>query len=102
MYRYKQLVKADDLRPDAVMEQVFETLNTLLIRSVHSSKRALHIRTFKVVPLAPEAGVLEWVSNTTPIGIYLIGDRKHKGAHARFHPKDWSSSVVSSKLMVLK
>jgi ataxia telangiectasia mutated family protein len=60
-----QLVKAkDDLRQDAVMEQVFAMVNSLL-RECSSSRatwrRQLTVRTYKVVPLSPSAGLLEWV-----------------------------------------
>ena len=46
-----QLLKGkDDLRQDAVMQQVFGLMNDLLLKADKRSK--LHIRTFKVVPLS--------------------------------------------------
>ncbi|KAI3737705.1 hypothetical protein L2E82_27715 [Cichorium intybus] len=36
-------------------------------------KRRLVIRTYKVVPFTPSAGVLEWVNGTLPLGEYLTG-----------------------------
>jgi hypothetical protein len=38
----------DDLRQDAVMQQVFEMVNTLLQKNVETRKRNLKIRTYKV------------------------------------------------------
>jgi hypothetical protein len=91
---YKQLIKADDMRPDAVMEQVFEMVNTLFSSNPATRGRKLSMRTFKVVPLAPNAGVLQWVDNTTPLGSYLVGPgRKHYklSAHYRYHPNEKTS-----------
>ena len=38
----------DDLRQDAVMQQVFEMVNDLLQRDTESSRRHLKVRTYKV------------------------------------------------------
>ena len=85
----KQLVKGkDDLRQDAVMQQVFTLVNVLLRRDVAARKRALHMRAYRVVPLAPTAGVLQWVDNTMPVSSWLV-----KG-HERHRPSstgDWSN-----------
>jgi serine-protein kinase ATM len=71
---YTQLIKGkDDLRQDAVMEQVFQMVNTLLQQNPNTRKRRLAIKTYKVVPLSPNAGLLEWVDHTLPIGQYLTG-----------------------------
>ena len=84
---YPQLVKGkDDLRQDAVMQQLFHTINVLLKSDSESSQSNLRIRTYNVIPLSPSAGVLEWVSNTQPVGEYLIP--VPNGAHARYRPQD--------------
>ena len=76
----KQLVKGkDDLRQDAVMQQVFTLVNVLLRRDVAARKRALHMRAYRVVPLAPTAGVLQWVDNTMPVSSWLVkGHERHR------------------------
>lgn len=54
-----QLVKGkDDLRQDAVMEQVFGLLNQLLRQNPETLKRKLRVKTYKVVPLSQRSGVL--------------------------------------------
>lgn len=63
----------DDLRQDGVMQQIFSLLNILLSENEHCRRRKLKIRTYKVIPLTPAAGLLEWVENTIPIGEYLVG-----------------------------
>ncbi|GMF57537.1 unnamed protein product [Phytophthora fragariaefolia] len=89
--RYKQLVKGqDDTRQDLVIEQVFETMNHFLIEEKATRKRNLRLRTYRVVPLSPIAGVLEWVQNTTPWGSYLVSrTSKRLSAHERYHPHEW-------------
>ncbi|BGP41354.1 Serine/threonine-protein kinase tel1 [Rhodotorula kratochvilovae] len=72
--RYKQLLKGDDdIRQDAVMEQAFELVNTLLARDEGGRRRKLKIRTYKVVPLQNSNGLIEFVANTAPLGNFLQG-----------------------------
>lgn len=62
---------------------------------------AKRIRTYTVVPLSPEVGVLEWVQNTIPIGNYLTDKSKSKlGAHSRFRPQDWPHTECRMKMKV--
>lgn len=82
-----QLLKGkDDLRQDAVMQQVFCMLNNLLKREPTAVERKLIIRTYKVVPLSTRSGLLEWCENTVPIGIYLTEARK------KYRPTEYSVS----------
>ncbi|XP_059644264.1 serine/threonine-protein kinase ATM [Cornus florida] len=89
--KYRQLAKSgnDDLRQDAVMEQFFSLVNTFLQNHRDTWKRKLGIRTYKVVPFTPSAGVLEWVNGTLPLGEYLIGSMRNGGAHGRYGIGDW-------------
>ena len=86
-----QLVKGrDDLRQDAVMQQVFALVNQLLIQNSETKLRQLRIRCYKVIPLSQKCGLLEWCEGTMPLGEYLIGSSGgSRGAHARFRPQDW-------------
>ncbi|KAJ8476072.1 hypothetical protein OPV22_019799 [Ensete ventricosum] len=89
---YRQLAKSgnDDLRQDAVMEQFFGLVNNFLQNHRDTWKRRLRIRTYKVVPFTPSAGVLEWVDRTIPLGEYLLGSARNGGAHGRYGVGDWS------------
>ena len=70
--RHRQLLKGgDDIRQDAVMEQAFVLINSLLARDELSRRRHLRIRTYKVVPLQNRNGLIEFVSDTKPIGDVL-------------------------------
>jgi phosphatidylinositol kinase/protein kinase (PI-3 family) len=53
----------DDMRQDAVMQQVFRAVNNWLRRDFESSRRNLCIRTYKCVPLESQAGFLFIISS---------------------------------------
>uniref|UniRef100_A0A3B4ARZ4 non-specific serine/threonine protein kinase n=1 Tax=Periophthalmus magnuspinnatus TaxID=409849 RepID=A0A3B4ARZ4_9GOBI len=94
----RQLVKGqDDLRQDAVMQQVFSMCSMLLQRNTDTRKRKLNIRRYKVVPFSQRSGVLEWCSGTVPIGDFLADP--NKGAHKRFRPQDWTSLACRKKMI---
>ncbi|KAL4957717.1 hypothetical protein BDW69DRAFT_180363 [Aspergillus filifer] len=82
--RYKQLFKGgnDDLRQDAIMEQVFEQVSSLLKEHQATRQRNLGIRAYKVLPLTSNAGIIEFVPNTIPLNEYLMP------AHQKYYPKD--------------
>ncbi|KAI1074455.1 hypothetical protein F5B20DRAFT_563328 [Whalleya microplaca] len=82
--RFKQLVKGgnDDLRQDAIMEQVFAAVSSVLKLHRATQQRNLGIRTYKVLPLTAASGLIEFVSNTIPLHEYLMP------AHEQYHPKD--------------
>ncbi|XP_048753406.2 serine-protein kinase ATM-like isoform X2 [Ostrea edulis] len=96
----RQLVKGrDDLRQDAIMQQVFEMLNTLLHKNPETRKRNLTVRQYKVIPLSQCSGVLEWCEGTLPLGMYLIGDKdESKGAHKRFRSHDTGARASRDKM----
>ena len=94
---FKQLVKGeDDLRQDAIMQQVFGTVNDLLRREGSNendfirnsmenalssgSSRRLRLVTYGITPLSPASGVLEWVDNTMAFGDFLIDRGRKVGA----------------------
>jgi hypothetical protein len=82
---HRQLLKpADDLRQDAVMEQLFELVNELLHKNRETRARDLRIRTYNVVPLTPGVGLVEWVENTSSLADCLT--HSTLGAHTRYFP----------------
>ncbi|KAL2851506.1 hypothetical protein BJY01DRAFT_117027 [Aspergillus pseudoustus] len=88
--RYKQLFKGgnDDLRQDAIMEQVFEQVSSLLKDHQVTRQRNLGIRAYKVLPLTSNAGIIEFVPHTIPLNDYLMP------AHQRYYPKDMKPSAA--------
>ena len=104
--RFKQLVKGgDDIRQDAIMEQVFGTVNDLLRHEgaggnnvikqslgghhIPCSSRHLRLITYGITPLTPSCGVLEWVNDTMCFGEYVEDKRGSLGAHSRYNPGEW-------------
>ncbi|KAJ3557512.1 hypothetical protein NP233_g11720 [Leucocoprinus birnbaumii] len=88
--RYRQLFKGgknDDLRQDAVMEQVFDVVNAVLCRDRQTKRRELRVRGYKVIPLDSQSGLIEFVANTTPLKDWL------GPAHSRIRPKDLSKVI---------
>eukprot|EP00978_Attheya_sp_CCMP212_P021525 scaffold62915_cov55-Attheya_sp.AAC.3 len=114
--RFKQLVKGeDDIRQDAIMEQVFTYVNNLLRQVPHhksattqgvDSRRnsrvmpKLKVVTYNIIPLSPASGVLEWVDSTVPFGDYLLDKGRSRdkktgsiGAHSKYYPGEWGNSL---------
>ncbi|KAF9565841.1 hypothetical protein CPC08DRAFT_815090 [Agrocybe pediades] len=82
---HRQLFKGegnDDLRQDAVMAQVFDLVNNILKSDRETRRRELRVRDYKVIPLASQAGMLEFVDNTIPMRNWL------GKAHQMYRPKD--------------
>lgn len=103
--KYALIVKGnDDLHQDAVMQQVFFTINTILKRDQQAREKRLSIRTYKVVPFSAKSGIIEFCSNTKPIGAVI--EQYHKKyrpfamslADARQKLKDLVTSSVDEKL----
>ncbi|XP_026850238.1 serine/threonine-protein kinase ATM [Drosophila persimilis] len=87
-----QLIKGkDDLRQDAVMQQVFGIVNQLLKQDSEFIDRKLQLRTYTVTPLSMRSGILEWCPNSMPVAEYLVGQDSKSGAHIKYHPNDWKN-----------
>ncbi|CAO2655342.1 Nn.00g104060.m01.CDS01 [Neocucurbitaria sp. VM-36] len=82
---YKQLFKSgnDDLRQDAIMEQVFDQVSRLLKNHTATRIRNLGIRTYKVLPLSTRSGLMEFVQNTIPLHLWVMP------AHEKYYPNDY-------------
>lgn len=95
-----QLLKGrDDMRQDAIMQQIFGVVNQLLALNNDMKMKQAAIRTYRVVPFSCRSGILEWCSNTTPIGMYLVGRKNEPGAHVRLRPNDWTPEQAIRVIM---
>ena len=100
---YKQLVKGamDDLRQDAVIEQFFSLCNSLFLSDLTTNKADTSVRTYKVVPISPTAGVVQWVEQTLPMGEWLISrSAPQNGGHVRYRPQDLTYTEAREHLSV--
>jgi len=91
---YRQLLKGgtDDLRQDAIMEQVFEQVSHLLRSHTATRQRELKIRTYKVLPLSAQSGIIEFVQDTIALHDYLMP------AHELYYPKDHRASLCRKRI----
>ncbi|KAF2486338.1 TOR2 phosphatidylinositol 3 and 4-kinase [Neohortaea acidophila] len=93
---YVQLFKGppgkDDLRQDAIMEQVFGEVSKMLQNHKTTRQRNLHVRTYKVIPLSSQTGIIEFVPNSISLSDYLVP------AHERYHPQDYKLSTARQKI----
>ncbi|KAI8326465.1 hypothetical protein GQ54DRAFT_252851 [Martensiomyces pterosporus] len=96
--RYKQLVKGkDDMRQDAIIEQLFRVINRFMSATRGGSSggssssgggggasptAGLSIRTYQVVPMTKRCGVLQWVDNTMPFGSWFRDRETRYRGHA--------------------
>ncbi|KAG2132781.1 hypothetical protein DEU56DRAFT_812008 [Suillus clintonianus] len=93
--KFRQLFKGegnDDLRQDAVMEQVFHLCNMVLRYDKETRRRNLNVRDYKVLPLAPQAGVIEFVGNTVTLQAWL------QDAHQKYRPEDMKHTHIAATL----
>lgn len=88
----KQIVKGqDDTRQDSIMQQVFRIVNVLLERDESlKNKFKSSMRSYNVIPLTPDCGVIEWCENSISFGEYLVGPDVKHGCHKRLFPDDWN------------
>jgi len=74
---YPFLLKAhEDLRQDERVMQLFGLVNTFLKVDDVTAKNHLDIRTFAVVPLSPDTGLIEWVPHCDTLHELLKDYRK--------------------------
>ena len=96
---YKQLVKSnDDMRQDALVQQVFRLCNAIFADKDTALKSS--IRTYRVIPLTQTSGIVEWVDDTMPLSEYLTGpsNAEYKGAHARYRPGNITHAKARSMM----
>lgn len=74
----------DDLRKDQRLMEFNTMINRFLKRDVEASRRRLYIRTYAVVPLNEECGLIEWVNNLKTFRDILIRLYKERGINPNY------------------
>uniref|UniRef100_A0AAY5KRD1 Serine/threonine-protein kinase ATR n=1 Tax=Esox lucius TaxID=8010 RepID=A0AAY5KRD1_ESOLU len=69
----------DDLRKDCRLMEFNCLINKCLRKDAESRRRELHIRTYAVIPLNEECGIIEWVNNTGGLRHILTKLYKERG-----------------------
>ncbi|KAJ3127354.1 serine/threonine-protein kinase M1 [Nowakowskiella sp. JEL0407] len=85
----------DDLRKDARLMEFNSLVNKLLKKDPESRKRNLHIRTYGVIPLNEECGLIEWVNNTAGFRHILL--KYYKGRNIYTSPQEVKSMIDKNK-----
>ncbi|KAI7858792.1 hypothetical protein BDC45DRAFT_283922 [Circinella umbellata] len=66
--KYTFLVKQnDDLRKDARMMEFNHMISSFLKRDAKARERDLYIRTYGIIPLGENWGLIEWINNLSPL-----------------------------------
>ncbi|XP_049596564.1 serine/threonine-protein kinase ATR [Syngnathus scovelli] len=71
----------DDLRKDCRLMEFNCLINKCLRKDAESRRRELHIRTYAVIPLNEECGIIEWVNNTAGLRHILTRLYKERGVY---------------------
>lgn len=93
----KVLIKGsnDDLRQDAIMEQVFGQVNKILQKDKQMRKLDLNISTYEVIPLGPNSGIIEYVAHSVSLNQILVV--LHRNDHISFDQARKKMKAVQSK-----
>ncbi|KAL7422782.1 hypothetical protein Q5752_002077 [Cryptotrichosporon argae] len=89
--RYPFLCKPhDDLRKDARLMDLNSMINKFLKSGSESRRRQLYIRTYAVMPLNEECGLLEWVAHTQALKSIL------EAGYQRYNKKIYSNDLYKT------
>lgn len=86
----------DDMRQDAIMEQVFSQVNIFFQKRDFTKERRLFVRTYTVIPLGKNGGIIEFVPNTISFMDYL------SSAHKKYRPNDMDLKKARQRLAAAK
>ena len=83
---YRVLAKPkDDMRKDQRLMEFNTMINRFLKRDVEASKRRLYIRTYAVIPLNEECGLIEWVDNLKTFRDIILGLYKDRNIFPNYN-----------------
>eukprot|EP00126_Sphaerothecum_destruens_P012111 Sdes_comp20982_c0_seq10m19359 len=107
--KYPFLAKPkDDLRKDNRVMEFSCMINRLLKADPKSRSHQLHIRTYSVVPLTEDCGLIEWISNMLGLryilnqkykqmGIFMSGKEIMKVLNSKAYPEGTSQRTIFEK-----
>ncbi|KAI3638579.1 hypothetical protein MIR68_003077 [Amoeboaphelidium protococcarum] len=86
--QYNILLKRDaELRQEAILQSIFLAVNDLVrARDDIPDSLKSFVRTYNIVPLNYNIGVIEWLDGTSVVGEHL------SLLHEKYFPQDWKSS----------
>lgn len=84
------------MRQDCLVQQLFNIANLLMSQR---NQEFLTLRTYNVVPLDSERGLIEWCMGTQSLCEYLAGPDKNSGAHLRYR-KPGQLAVMEARAQI--
>ncbi|KAI8197901.1 hypothetical protein K4K52_010082 [Colletotrichum sp. SAR 10_76] len=83
---YMLMIKPkDDLRTDQRLMEFNGMINRSLKRDAEASRRQLYIKTYAVVPLNEECGIIEWVDGLKTLREILLDQYKSRSVHPDYN-----------------
>lgn len=79
---YRFLAKreaAGDMRKDSRLIDFLTVVNRLLSKDREAQQRELHLKTYAVLPLTEETGLIEWVNDIVPLRTLIRGEQQRIG-----------------------
>ncbi|GMT30959.1 hypothetical protein PFISCL1PPCAC_22256, partial [Pristionchus fissidentatus] len=83
------ICKKEDVRQDTMVEHLFEVINSIL-KKMNGGRIHQEMRTYKVVPLDINNGLIEFCGGTISLKQLLCGMDRESGLHREIHPDDIS------------
>nr|CAG8448912.1 4810_t:CDS:10 [Entrophospora candida] len=69
---YNFLVKGgEDLRLDQRVQSLFDLMNKIMSKDFYCSQQKINLRTYKVVPMTGNLGIIEWINDTEPLRHFI-------------------------------
>ncbi|KAF7728429.1 hypothetical protein EC973_006107 [Apophysomyces ossiformis] len=68
----------EDLRLDQRIQQLFSVMNEMIQKNAFCSQQNILIKTYKVIPMATNVGIIEWVNDTKPLRTCIEEQAKGK------------------------
>ncbi|EJW88877.1 phosphatidylinositol 3-and 4-kinase [Wuchereria bancrofti] len=90
----KLIFKNEDLRQDSLVEQLFTVVNILLM----DGKKTFPLRTYHVMPINSNAGIIEFCLGTVSLCNYICGVDRKSGMHKKLYPLEMTAATARFKL----
>ncbi|VBB27250.1 unnamed protein product [Acanthocheilonema viteae] len=90
----KLIFKNEDLRQDSLVEQLFTVVNILLM----DENKTFPLRTYHVMPINSNAGIIEFCLGTVSLCSYICGANRKSGMHEKLYPLEMTAAAACLKL----
>lgn len=93
---YSFLVKyGEDLRQDERIQHIQELMTNQMQANKNCSQQKLSLRTYKVIPLNVDCGIISWIENTATFETFLVDCDPHFNAINEDITKDYTKRFLA-------